>query len=483
MLDTRRGIRKFADLRLTETFKSRLIRFLISLILALLVTYVPEYSELTLQGHHTLFILIFAAGLWMSEAIPAFAVSFLIMALEIFLLGFLEQRGDNWEIYLSPWSSPLVFLFLAGFIMAKAASKTKLDIWMAKRVLFLAGNKPGNIMTAMMGVTFTLSMFVSNTATAAMIVAILFPIIQTMQPGNPYKTGLLLSVTAAANIGGMGTIIGTPPNAIAVGLLGDAAPTFIEWMVLALPPAIILTLLFRLFFMWLYPSTERTINIDVLHQVHHHDDSNRPDTRKPMVASWKKSVVVLTFMTTILLWLTGPWHGIPTTVVSFVPIVVFTMVGILDSEEIRSLNWDVIILIVGGLSLGMAVASSGLDLWLAGWFAEHRFSAALLVVLFAYLVVVLSNFMSNTAAANILLPLVAAAAVTLGHSSPVMAVVTVTLSASLAMCLPVSTPPNAIVFASGMIKSRNFLFPGFLAGTLGPLVILVWVYWLSKMFP
>lgn len=477
MIDSRQGIRQIADLETPDSGKVGLIRFAVALAVALLVAYLPTYTGLEDAGRTTLFILLFAAGLWLTEAIPAFAVSFLVIALEIVLLGF--SGVETWDYYLLPWSSPLVFLFLAGFFMAVAASKTRLDIWIAKKVLFWVGNRPENIMTGMILVTFTLSMFISNTATAALIVAILFPILATMHPDNPYKKGLLLSVTMAANVGGMGTIIGTPPNAIAAGLLGVQAPSFIGWMALALPPAILIVFGLRYLLLRRYPSTETSIDLNVLHGIDHSDDVS---SSRSLVPSWKKIAVIVTFASTILLWLTGPLHAIPTTVVSFLPIVAFTTLGILDADDIRSLNWDVIILIVGGLSLGHAVSVSGLDVWIAALFAETTLSALVLIPLFAYLVVALSNFMSNTAAANILLPLVAAVAVVLGDASSVMAVVTVALSASLAMALPVSTPPNAIVFASGALQSRDFWFIGMLSGIVGPLVILGWIYLASTVF-
>jgi len=482
MIDTRMGIRKFADIDAAESRKDRLVRFALSLVLALMAAYLPAYEGLTSDGRTTLFILLFAAGLWLSEAIPAFAVSFLIIALEIFMLALVPGEGRQWEHFLSPWASPLVFLFLAGFIMARAASKTRLDIWLAKRVLFLVGNRPEKIMTGMILVTFTMSMFISNTATAALIVAILFPMLSTMRPDNPYKKGLLLAVTMAANIGGMGTIIGTPPNAIAAGLLGAQSPSFIGWMALALPPAVLLVFLLRLLLLKRYPSSEPVIDLSALHGVDHTDDTSRVHATVPSVPSWKKSAVVLTFAVTVLLWLTGPLHAIPTTVVSFLPIVVFTMLGILDADDMRALNWDVIILIVGGLSLGSAVAASGLDRWIAELFAALSLPFLLLIPLFAYLVVALSNFMSNTAAANILLPLVAAVAAAAGAHGSVLAVVTVALSASLAMALPVSTPPNAIVFASGALKSRDFWLLGILSGLFGPMLILGWIYFVSAFY-
>lgn len=262
MIDSRHGIRKFADIDVADSLKGQLGRFVVALIAAVLIAYLPEYPGLGGEARATFFILLFAAGLWLSEAIPAFAVSFLIIILEIVMLGL--APGHAWEPFLAPWASPLVFLFLAGFIMARAASKTHLDIWIAKRVLQLVGNRPTNIMTGMVLVTFTLSMFISNTATAALIVAILFPILSSMRQDNRYRIGLMLSVAMAANIGGMGTIIGTPPNAIAVGLLGAQAPSFIGWMALALPLVVVLVFALRALLLWRYPSNEPLIDLSAL---------------------------------------------------------------------------------------------------------------------------------------------------------------------------------------------------------------------------
>lgn len=243
-------------------------KFLFSFLVAFFIAIVPSYSGLNTQTSFMLFILLFSALLWMTEAIAAFAVSFLIISLEILLLGFdnfnFNSHSKEWVHYLSAWSNPLIFLFLVGFILAIAASKTKLDIWLAKKVLFYFGSAPHNILTGLMLVTFVLSMFVSNTATTAMMMTLLLPLIKNMNEDNPFKKGLLLAVVVAANIGGMGTIIGTPPNAIAVGILGDNAPTFLGWMVMAMPPAILITILLRWIILKLYKSTEDTININKL---------------------------------------------------------------------------------------------------------------------------------------------------------------------------------------------------------------------------
>lgn len=482
MLDTRRYLKRFFDKFYIYSLQNSFIMFSLSLAIALAIAYVPTYS-LSPAGVTTLFILLFAAGLWISEAIPAFAVSLLVVSLEIVLLGFSDfdfaSGSKEWEYYLSPWSSPLIFLFLAGFIMASAASKTKLDLWLAKRVLFFVGGRPKNIVTGLIAITFVLSMFISNTATAAMMMTILTPLLLHIKPSNPFSKAMLLSVVVGANLGGMVTIIGTPPNAIAVGVLGMDAPSFVGWMGYALIPAVVVVFILRLAILKLYPSNEPFINLTYIKEVNHFDDSTKEFTKVPVIPSWKKNITVLLFMITILMWLTGPLHHIPTTVISFIPIIGFTLFGILDADDICNIRWDVIILIVGGLSLGLAVSKTGLDIWFATLVNVENMELFLLILVFAFVVVIISNFMSNTAAANIMLPIVLAVAATVSEEGSLYAVIAVALTASFAMSLPVSTPPNAIIFSSKKVTTKDFLTIGLISAFVGPLVVTAWFYLLS----
>jgi sodium-dependent dicarboxylate transporter 2/3/5 len=482
MLDTRRHLKTFFDDLYKVSLKSSFIWFSISLVLALAVAFIPEYT-LSREGVFTLFILVFAAGLWISEAIPAFSVSLLVIALEIVLLGFSDldfsSGSKEWEYYLKPWSSPLIFLFLAGFIMASAASKTKLDLWLAKKVLFYVGGRPKNIVSGLIAITFVLSMFISNTATAAMMMTVLAPLMLHIKPSNPFSKAMLLSVVVGANLGGMATIIGTPPNAIAVGVLDLDAPSFIGWMGYALIPSITVVLLLRLVILKLYPSNEPFIDLKSIKEVEHFDDSTKKFSKIPTVPSWKKKVTILIFATTIMLWLTGPLHHIPTTVVSLIPIIGFTIFGIIDADDICNIRWDVIILIIGGLSLGLAVSKTELDLWFASLISVENMNIFMVIMVFAYLVVVFSNFMSNTAASNIMLPIVAAVAVSISSDANALAVIAVALSASFAMSLPVSTPPNAIIFASKKVSSKDFLILGLITALIGPLIVIGWMYIIS----
>lgn len=479
MLDTRRHLYTFIYKNFRYPLKSALVKFLLSLFISFAIVFLPEYPTLDNQALYMLFILFFSASLWVSEAIPAFSVSLLLIGLEILLLGFSDFNFDNankeWLYFLKPWSSPLIFLFLAGFIMALAASKTKLDLWMAKYVLFYVGNKPANVFYGLIFITFILSMFISNTATTAMMLTILTPILASMKEDNRFQKAILLGVVVAANIGGMGTIIGTPPNAIAVGALGDMAPSFLAWMVHALPPAIIVTFIMSLLILKFYPSNEDRINIENIQDISHFDDSTQTFTKKPTIPSWKKILVVLTFCITIVLWLTGPFHHIPTTVVSFLPIIIFTIFGVIESEDIQKIRWDVIILIIGGLSLGAGINKTGLDEWLSSIFDLNGVGILIVVLSFSYGIVIVSNFMSNTAATNILLPIVIAVSSSFSDHLSSFAVVAVALCASFAMTLPVSTPPNAIMYSSGKLEAKDFLKLGIILAVFAPIIVIAWL--------
>jgi len=485
MLDTRRHLRQFFNSAYTLSQQFVFIAFSLSLLVALLIAFIPTYN-LSNDGVITLFILLFAAGLWITEAIPAFAVSLLVIALEIVLLGFhdfnFQDSPKDWKVYLEPWSSPLIFLFLAGFIMSAAASKIKLDIWMAKKVLFYVGGRPHNIVSGLIGITFVLSMFVSNTATSAMMMTILIPMLAHIKNSNKFQKAVLLSVVIGANLGGMVTIIGTPPNAIAVGILGENAPSFIEWMLLASVPAIITVVILRYVILKLYPSSEPFIDLKSLKEVDHFDDSTKKFSKVPTIPSWKKNVTIAIFFITVIMWLTGPLHNIPTTVVSFIPIIGLTFFGVLDADDMCKIRWDVIILIIGGLSLGFAVSKSGLDIWFATLFSTDHLSMLWLMFIFSYVVVVISNFMSNTAATNIMLPIVIAIATTISAESSHLAVIAVALSASFAMTLPVSTPPNAIIYSTKKVESKDFLILGIITAIIGPIIVVGWLSLVEILF-
>jgi sodium-dependent dicarboxylate transporter 2/3/5 len=211
-----------------------------------------------------------------------------------------------------------------------------------------------------------------------------------------------------------------------------------------------------------------------------------PAAGSARVRLWQKLVVMAVFTTTVLLWLSEPWTGLPTAVVSFLPIVALSMVGVIQREDIRALPWDILILLAGGLSLGVGVAESGLAGWLAHKVAAIPAAPWVMALALCYLTSALSNLMSNTAAANLILPVAIALGLELG--GPLLAAqlaVPIALAASSAMCLPISTPPNAIVHATGDVARRDLIGGGVLVGLLAPPVAVGWCFpvldWLAGL--
>lgn len=457
----------FTWLELSEPLK--LVLFVLCGLLAFVVLWlVPEVTGPGAAGERALFILVFATGLWITEAIPAYAVGILVIGLQILLLGepggvYAESEQD-WEQFVGVIGHPLVWLFFGGFVLAAGMAKTGLDRHLARWVLVQVGTQPRQLLLGVMSITFVLSMFMSNTATTAMMLAMLAPLLRNIHADSPTGSSLVLGLAAAANLGGMASLIGTPANAIAVGALAQVSGlemvSFFDWLLIGTPPGL---LLLALTAWWLRRRiAEDTPPLGDAALAGSGDNSAAP--------RWQVLVMTATLMATLGLWLSAGWHGIPPTAVSFLPIVVLTATGVLEAGDIRGLNYDVLFLLAGGLALGQVVVGTGLSDWLVGLLpleGVSQFGAILLMVL---VTVVLSNLMSNTAAANILIPL----GVTLATGFEAQMAIPIALAASAAMCLPISTPPNAMVFASGRCRSGDFLLLGGIVGLVAPLLLTLW---------
>jgi len=472
MRDTRRAARRFVAAVEFDDMGA-LLRVLGCLLAAALIAFLPDWPGLDPAARRCLFILVLAAGLWATEAIPAFAVAFLVIGMSILLLGRPDgvfvgpDEPDRWQIFIAPFASPLIWLFLAGFILAEAAARTGLDRTLAGLVFRAAGSRATAVLIAAMGITFVLSMFMSNTATAAMMIAVIAPVLRTLPQGHPFRPALPLGIAVSANLGGMGTLVGTPPNAIAAGFITRAGAdlSFLDWMALGLPPAMLLAGVLGTFLVYRYRAAGLFLDRRAL------VSAQETGPRAPV---WQRGIVVAVFSVTLLLWMFGP---APAAVVAFVPITVLSITGVIGIAEIRQLRWDVLILMAGGLSLGVAVTETGLATWLVDGLPIGGLGLLGAGLAFALLTAFLSNFMSNTAAANILVPLGAAAAISVGGAPGVLPVI-IALSASTAMCLPIATPPNAIAYSTGELTARAFLLPGLLLALLTPLLTVPWVTWL-----
>jgi sodium-dependent dicarboxylate transporter 2/3/5 len=453
--------------------------------IAVLVAWLPEHAGLGAAGRLSLGIVVLAAGLWITEAIPAFSVALLVIALQILLLGqpggalLPEDAADGWQTFTLPWAAPPMWLFFGGLILARAAERTGLAQWLADAALRASRGDALRVLLSLVALTFSFSMFVSNTATTAMMLATLAPLLAARgdRIDARARVALLTSVAVAANVGGMGTLIGTPPNAIAAGLLDNVHPIrFIDWMVIGLPPALLLVALQ----IALVGRGIAGARFDGTPPAHDRSWLERADVSAvdpDVTRTWQKVVVMVVFTATVLLWTTEALHGLPTAVVSFLPIVALSATGVIRTAEIRSLPWDVLLLLAGGISLGVGVAESGLAAWLADKATALGDSPWVVALALAWLTSLLSNLMSNTAAANLVLPV----AIALGDETggAVMAAqfaVPVALAASTAMCLPISTPPNALVYATGHVTARDFLRSGVLVGLLAPPIAVAWCF-------
>jgi solute carrier family 13 (sodium-dependent dicarboxylate transporter), member 2/3/5 len=433
---------------------------------------IPESTGLEPAARRALFILVFAATLWLTDAMPAFAVGILIISLRIALLGrpggVFARTDRDWETYVVVLGDPLIWLFFGGFVLAAGMSRTGLDRWMASHLLGRFATSATMLLLGVMLTAFLLSMFMSNTATTAMILAMIRPIVLSRPENDRLATGLLLSVAVAANIGGMGSLIGTPPNAVAVGIL-RALPngpdiSFLQWLAIGFPLAAVLLVVAFFTIHRFYFAEAGPISVKGLLS-----QENSGNTEEP-VAGWQKTLVAVSILFTIGLWVTGHWHGLPTPIVSFVPIVVFTSTGILREREFRNLPFDVLFLLAGGLALGQTVTSTGLSTWLVAKLPTESLGPVALMVAIAFTAVAFSNLMSNTAAANVLIPL----GVTMAAGFESQIAVSIAVACSAAMCLPVATPPNAMVYATERVKPREFLRIGLLIGLLTPLVCVAW---------
>ncbi|CEN46260.1 membrane hypothetical protein [Capnocytophaga canimorsus] len=266
------------------------------------------------------------------------------------------------------------------------------------------GTAPEKILLGLMLTTAVFSMIMSNTATTAMMVASVAPFLKTLPKESDLSKGILIGIAAAASIGGMGTLIGSPPNAIAVDALADEGIGFLEWMYVGMPVSIILTFVTWYFLKRKYVKTNTPIEVQL-------EETPTEEEKKedPRILKMKKNVVLSVLCVTLILWLTEKLHNVPASIISLIPIMLLTMLGVVKGNDVRRLPWDTLMLVAGGLALGMAIKETGL--------AQHyvdklqqihlKFFNVFGVFSFWPLLnrVLLSNVMSNTATATILIPI------------------------------------------------------------------------------
>ena len=450
----------------------------VSIILAVIAFLLPFFIEiggLSEAGHRLLSIFLLAVILWVTEAIPLFSTSSVVILLLILLLsdvsgkldwawgiadGFGADGPPSYTDFFNTLASKVLILFLGGFFLAFGAAKYGVDKNLAAIMLKPFGKKPSFVLLGLMLITGILSMWMSNTATTATIMAVVIPIIARLEATDKFRVALALGVPFAANIGGMGTPIGTPPNAIVLGALEKINPatgeavgqcSFLQWMLFAVPIAAVLMAVAWLLIMFMYPSSKDSIEIDM---------------NVKWVKSPKAAIYYCTAIFTILMWVTGGLHGINSYVVGMFPVAILLSTGVLGSREFRSLEWDVLWLVAGGIALGKGVSSTGFDKWIVGLIQWDALSGTALGIAICVTALLMSTFISNSAATNLLAPIAVAVATSAG-SSAMTILVFVALGASMAMALPISTPPNAIAYSAGSFTTKQMAITGSIIAIAG----------------
>lgn len=368
---------------------------------------------------------------------------------------------------MATFANPIIMLFLGGFFLAMAATKYRLDVNLARVLLKPFGNNPKYVMLGLMMITAVFSMFMSNTATTAMMLSILTPVIAVFGPKDPGRVAFALCIPVAANIGGIGTPIGTPPNAIALKyLVGDNLITFAEWMAFGIPFVVILMALAWLLIEFMYRAEQKTIELTI---------------KGKFLKTPKAIVVYITFASTILLWMLGSLHGMNSYSVALIPVAVFSVTGIIGKEDLKMISWDVLWLVSGGIALGLALDKTGLAELVVHSIPFDQYSPYVVILGAAILCLLMANFMSHTATANLLMPIMAALGASMTSLNPlggeVTLILVVTFAASLGMSLPISTPPNALAHATGNVQSQQMAKVGIILGILGVLMsfVMVWI--------
>jgi solute carrier family 13 (sodium-dependent dicarboxylate transporter), member 2/3/5 len=408
-------------------------------------------------GERMLAIFLLAIVFWVTEAIPLVGTAVLVILLQVLLLSEQAIVPGGEEVLTSAsvfaaLADPVIVLFLGGFLIADGAAKFGLDRNLAAVLMRPFAGDARRTVLGLMLITALLSMFVSNTATTATMFAVVIPILVAL-PAGKARTGLALSIPVAANVGGLGTPVGSPPNAIALGQLtamGEQV-SFLGWMLLAVP----LMLVVLLFAWWLL--TRRYIPVGL-------------PVDLDLTADFDRSPAARLFYViaagTVALWLTEPLHGISSSTVGFLPVVALLATQVMSGDDLKALQWPVLWLVAGGIALGAGIGASGLDVWLLGLVAWETFPVTAVVALLAVVGLGLSTVISNSATANLVVPLAISLATGIGTDPTAIAVV-VALACSLAMALPISTPPNAIAYATGEVPTKDMASSGIVIGVVG----------------
>ena len=410
---------------------------------------------------------------WISEVMPIPVTSLLPMIF-IPLLGI-----DKMDAATAPYAHPLIFLFFGGFFLSIAMEKTGLHQRIALKALQFTGQKPSAQIAGLMAVTAFLSMWMSNTATAVMMLPIGLSMIKMANASSQDDFGkaVLLAIAYSASIGGVATLIGTPPNALLAAYLSKSYQiqiSFAEWMLLGVPLALVM-----LIFCWLWVCKFH-FKLPTASAGQH---SFKADISALGPLRRAEKLVLVVFSLAALSWISQQWlvsvTGLPindTMIALIAAVLLFVLPGeqkqrLLIWKDSQQLPWGVLLLFGGGLSMADQIQKTGVSELLAQQLSLlHGIPPVFILLAVTSLIIFLTEVTSNTATAAAFLPLLGPVAVSM-ELSPLYLVVPAALAASFAFMLPVATPPNAIVFASGKLQVKDMVKAGLVLNLLGIITI------------
>ena len=487
--------KKLRDLLSKEMLASRLVKIFIASLAMITLWAIPTAAfgveGLTLVQQRVIAIFVFAILMWIFNAIPAWTTSTFVVVLLLFCtsdssLWFFregipaEELGKltSYKSLMACFADPIIMLFIGGFIIAIAATKTGLDVMLAKVMLKPFGTQSKYVLLGFITVTAVFSMFLSNTATAAMMLAFLAPVLKALPADGKGKIGLALSIPVAANVGGMGTPIGTPPNAIAMKYLNGAVEDggmglnigFGEWMAFMIPFTLLLVFISWVLLLKLVPFKQKTIELNI-------EGAAKKD--------WRSIVVYITFGLTVLLWVLDKYTGVNSNVVAMLPVGVICVIGVITRRDLEEISWGVLWMVAGGFALGVALNQTGLATALISAIPFGQWSPLLVIIGSGLICYAMANFISHTATANLLVPILAVVGGSIATALAPLGGVTalligVAIASSLGMVLPISTPPNAMAAATGLIEQKDMAKVGLIIGIVGLVLGYIMLYVLGS---
>lgn len=406
-------------------------------------------------------IFVVAVILWVTEGIPLFLTSFVILLLEVLLLSRPgAAHSFSSVIFFAPFFNPIITLFMGGFALSFAMRKYGLDQRLARFILMHSRNDYNRLLSLLLGISAFCSMWLSNTATTVLLLAVILPVIKHARQ-KQHAAPLLLAISFGATIGGMATPVGTPPNAIAMNALlaEHAEVSFLSWLLASAPVCILLLCFLK----------------GVLSFFYNVDAKQRLNLPKLEIEAWTLPSIgtACIFILTVCLWLTASFHRIDEGVVALVPIILLFATRLLKPSDIKELGWETLLLVGGGLSLGVAMQVTGLASHAVELITQGPLAPTVYVLAFAGFTLLLSTFISNTVATSLSVPFVI-----LLSNELTSAVMIVALASSVALALPISSPSNAIVYSSGYVRARDFMKVGAVISFIGILALFL----LSKLY-